>query len=230
MSTKTNTAALVADTNEATLRAQSVADLVAQFKAETVAEDKFTANLGELATLMERITTDRSNTRVKLARITYLLATHKDLRGRKTVNATAAGKALNPELSDDKARQLVRWHVKAGQDLADAGLVFNTGEPTEEERAIVEQSHDVNARAKAAKANEARKAKADKGAKAEESDDVPESPAEDGVSPKDMLAKLATVETMLNGFTAAGGKLTDGQAELLTDALMALAAKVEEAK
>lgn len=169
---------------EAAARDLTPAQLVARIQSERGTEEKTLEQVEHFRNMFEAAKLAKSNQRVILARTAYLLASHPEVAGkakaaRGATNTMGAAKLLTEpgDMADPDYKRTVNrlrvWlttHVLAGEALHAKKLAFNTADPTEAERAIVEKSHDETIRAASAKGNAKVKAKVAAAEKGEETD------------------------------------------------------------
>lgn len=132
----------------------AIAKLVAAYREAAKQLAGKDAGVEDALNLLQAAKLGQCNARVLTARAAYRLATAPGIATKAyPVNQSGAAKAL------DVNRTTLRHHIKAGEALAKKKLVFRLGAPTEEERAVVENSHDKTSREIAAESR-ATKAKA----------------------------------------------------------------------
>lgn len=220
MTTKTSTKARPATRDErqesALAEVRAVDTLVDAFKAARAQE---TENM----TALEAAKLGLANAYVFMARSSYLIATHPQVLTKRSpvCNYSAASKLVG------MARNTLRPYIDAGLALSNAGLVESVGQPTDEERAIVQKSFDDGERA--------RKREERAAAKAEESA-VEESAGEESVtveveatapSMSDVLTKANELLAAAKLFAAGGEEdATRDQLDRLEDVLSQVSALV----
>lgn len=216
---------------EAVAREFTTAELAQRLQAQTDRLGTAESNVTEALSILEAAKLAKSNQRVMLARTAYLLATHKDVCTKAhPVNILGAARVAAGETAEKKVINAMRFwltvHVKSGEALAAKGLVFNSADPTEAERAIVEKTHDETLRAQSAKGNAKTAAKVAKGAaKGEETDadGVTKSKVETVIPTADgIIAALETVLSNIAKFKAEAG-FSQEQADAIEDLLSQIA-------
>lgn len=234
VNTSAKTKAAELEALKAAAVAQSTTALAESYRTASNTESTAGKQTEELLSMLDVAKRDASNARVLQARAAYLLATHPDISKAGKPNVLGAARIIvsTKDMAAPDAEKLARthrvtldWHVKAGADLAAKKLVWNLGDPTEAERAIVERSHDNGVRAKSAKGNAKTKAKAaaPKGTGTEDAGDA----LPDSVTVAEVAAKLATLKLMLEGMAGAGVEVTRAEADALVDSLSDATAMVE---
>lgn len=206
--------------------------LVKRLTTIRTSNDTTAVQVEEFRNMFEAAKLQASNQRVLLARNAYLLASHKDVATKRyPVFAGGAAKLMaGPNAEAKQIDALRKWltaHIAAGTALEAKKLVWNSGDPTEAERAIVEAAHDAGIRAESAKKNgkvreAAAKGKAaDKGTETDE-DGVEKSKAEVAIPTAEGM--LAALETTLQNFRKfnAEARLTKAQVSAAEDLLTAI--------
>lgn len=150
MTTATTTAPRKATAAERkAVQATAIAKLVAAYREAHKQLTGNEASVTEALNLLDAAKLERSNARVLTARAAYRLATAPGIAAKDgSANQSGAAKALGVN------RTTLRHHILAGEALAKKDMILRTAKPQEDERAIVESSHDKTSRedAKASKA------------------------------------------------------------------------------
>lgn len=241
------------------VQADAIAKLVAAYHEAHKQLTGKDVEVDKALSILEAAKLEQCNARVLTARAAYRLATAPGIvKADGSANQAGAAKHLGVN------RTTLRHHILAGEALAKKDMILRTAKPQEDERAIVESSHDKTSRAIAKEAREAKAAreaaKLEAVATAAATGDVQAMaelmPGKSGevvtvkaaetvttetetetaavvvpddskdmtaMSLKEILAKLATVESMVKAYRTQQGSIPQKEQDKLEDAFRDIA-------